>query len=1213
MFDSLRGRIVMLFAGTVLVTTLTITFFVQLKTEQQATSTQVQQTRNLLQTVLLNVANEYESYLFYRQALLRERKGELENITALALRQVEGFYEQYRSGGLSEQEAQQEAIAVVRRMRYAGDLGYLWIQDTGQPYPRLLMHAKQPRLEGKTAEDDPLFYAALDGKGNLFTVFTELCLRQGQGFVNYRWPKPAANGMADMQPKTAHLRYFKPWGWIIGTGLYMDDIERDSRKRLDAIKEELQRTFSQLKLGNHGHVFLFSGKGDLLVAPDVVGLDLRATDPETGTVLLDALKQAARSAEPLLHSDWPADGESVVRPSRTYVVRFAPLEWYIGATLREEELQAPGIELRWKVLAIALFFVTLAIVLAWRLAISLSLPLARLAKAARQIEQGGAAHDRIPISGSRETRDLGTCLAAMLHSMEQVSTEKELLVQELRQSEEDLRTTVNSIGDAVIATDINGCITRMNPVAEALTGWYIEEIRGQSLAECFHIIDSRTRSQLEDPVRKVLATGKHTGLANHTALIAKDGREFQIADSASPIKDDQGRITGVVLVFRDVTDEYRIRETLRATEELQRGVFSNTPSIIYIKDLQGSYLFVNRMYENLFHITNETLKGKTARNLFPSEQAELFHRNDIQVIESGDTLELEETLTLDDGEHIYMSVKFPLKRASGETFAVCGIATDITERKRTEIEYRRSSERLRLALQASSMGTWNWDLQKNRVVWSPETLDIFGVSDESFGGTYEAYLSFLPRAIKEETDRYVTAFLNEPPQSGVIHYEHPILTGNGESKWIEVRGTLFANEDGCPTQMTGVCADVTERKQQEGELRQLRNSLSNIINSMPSVLIGVDREGNVTQWNQTAQRVTEISDEEALGQPLAKVFPRLATEMGRVFQAMQTRQEQMHHARPYRANDDIRYEDLTIYPLIADGVEGAVIRIDDVTERLLIEKMMIQTEKMLSVGGLAAGMAHEINNPLGGIMQTSEVMTQRLAGDLPANKQAAEEVGVELAAIHAYMEKRSIPRMLEAIRDAGRRAAAIVDNMLGFARMEDDTVFPCDIETLLEQTIQLSGTDYDLKKHYDFKQIEIVREYEEGVPTVICSPQKLQQVFLNILKNGAQAMQEMDDKADKEMSSATRQKARFVLRLLHETKTDMVRIEIADNGPGMDETTRKRVFEPFFTTKPVGVGTGLGLSVSYFIITESLGGTMSVESEPGAGSTFIIRLPLLKK
>ena len=159
---------------------------------------------------------------------------------------------------------------------------------------------------------------------------------------------------------------------------------------------------------------------------------------------------------------------------------------------------------------------------------------------------------------------------------------------------------------------------------------------------------------------------------------------------------------------------------------------------------------------------------------------------------------------------------------------------------------------------------------------------------------------------------------------------------------------------------------------------------------------------------------------------------------------------------------------------------------------------------------------------------------------------------------------------------------------------------------LLDQSVNLAGSDYDLKKNYDFRQIEIVREYEADVPSVPCESSKIQQVLLNILRNGAEAMQEVMDK-DNRINPC------FVLRLKHEKEAGWIRIEIEDNGPGMEESIRKRIFEPFFTTKPTDQGTGLGLSVSYFIITETHEGEMSVNSAPGKGTTFIIRLPIQRK
>jgi signal transduction histidine kinase len=263
-----------------------------------------------------------------------------------------------------------------------------------------------------------------------------------------------------------------------------------------------------------------------------------------------------------------------------------------------------------------------------------------------------------------------------------------------------------------------------------------------------------------------------------------------------------------------------------------------------------------------------------------------------------------------------------------------------------------------------------------------------------------------------------------------------------------------------------------------------------------------------------------------------------------------------------------------------------------------MEEMMIQSEKMVSVGGLAAGMAHEVNNPLAGILQNASVLNNRLLGDLPANHKAAKAAGTTMTAIQHYLALRKLPGMIDSIRESGSRAAAIVRNMLSFARKSDRRVSSHDLGTLMDQTLELVRTDYDMKKRYDVKQIRIERMYDPGVPPVPCEAGKIQQVFMNILKNGAEAMAEMADAPAPPM---------FILRVLDEGA--WVRVEIQDNGPGMDVSTRRRIFEPFFTTKPVGKGTGLGLSVSYFIITEDHGGQMSTHAAEGGGSCFVIQLP----
>ncbi len=272
-------------------------------------------------------------------------------------------------------------------------------------------------------------------------------------------------------------------------------------------------------------------------------------------------------------------------------------------------------------------------------------------------------------------------------------TERKRAEEALRRSEENLRTTLNSIGDAVIATDVTGAVTRVNPVAEQLTGWTVEEARGMPLTEVFDVVNARTGEPAENPVARVIESSQIVGLANHTMLIAKDGTAYQIADSGAPIRDAAGTVTGVVLVFRDVTDEYRMREAVRESEAL----LGRSQAIAHIGswelDLIANRLTWSDEVYRIFGLRPREFDGTHEAFLdavHPDDRAAVDAAYSESLREGADNYEIEHRIVRrDSGEVRSVHEKCEhVRDASGRIVRSVGMVQDITDRKRAEAERR---------------------------------------------------------------------------------------------------------------------------------------------------------------------------------------------------------------------------------------------------------------------------------------------------------------------------------------------------------------------------------------------------------------------------------------------------------------------------------------------------------------------------------------------
>ena len=523
------------------------------------------------------------------------------------------------------------------------------------------------------------------------------------------------------------------------------------------------------------------------------------------------------------------------------------------------------------------------------------------------------------------------------------------------------------------------------------------------------------------------------------------------------------------------------------------------------------------------------------------------------------------------------------------------ILRDITDRKKAEAALIESERIHRIILEASPSPIVFYNEKGEATYLNPAFTRVFGWAPEELLGKR---IDFVPKENKKETQQAVEKTFDSP--DGNYNFITRRSTKSGDFLDVSINSALYRATDGRTISMVVNITDITKIKKTERELRNTKEFIRSIVNSMPSVLIGLDADGIVTQWNTETERLTGVLTAQAEGRLLKEVFPQLSGHITNVRQTIEEQTVRKETKIKLRVAGKTILTDITIYPILSDPVKGAVIRVDDISDRVRMEEMMIQSEKMLSIGGLAAGMAHEINNPLAGMLQNIQVIRNRLEKEFPANIAAASECGVSLEAIKTYMEKRSIFSMMDLVTASGFRAARIVDNMLTFSRKSDHRKSSYYLHDIMEASIALIENDYSMKKKYDFRSIEIIRQYQEGLPPVACEKTQIQQVFLNILKNGAEAMAE-----------SGKMPHRFIIRCFKESE-DVI-MEIEDTGPGIEADIQKRIFEPFFTTKEVGAGTGLGLSVSYFIITENHDGVLAVDSSPGKGTVFTIKLPVLKR
>ncbi|RTE67745.1 PAS domain S-box protein [Amphritea opalescens] len=365
---------------------------------------------------------------------------------------------------------------------------------------------------------------------------------------------------------------------------------------------------------------------------------------------------------------------------------------------------------------------------------------------------------------------------------------------------------------------------------------------------------------------------------------------------------------------------------------------------------------------------------------------------------------------------------------------------------------------------------------------------------------------------------------------------------------------------------------------------QLRSSelyVKDILTSMPLMLVGLNKDGQVTQWNKRVEELSGVPSEEALGKTLWEAYPTMTIVPEHIQQAIE--QNKIIHLK--QSLRSLSHFDITIYPL--QGPEpGVVILVDDVSKETTAENLLIHNDKMSFMGELASSMAHDINIPLQAIL-----MDLKRFKNIMADQQRVDKTAL-LESIYSDMS------------DKGDKVAKIIHNLLTFARNRNSEKQMADIVDVMEHTVNLGKEVISVSDGLMFNQVKLEWQVEKGLPQVPCYITELQQVFLSLFRHACTALQK---KMGTEGFEPT-------IKIILSESYDNMWIKIQHNGVGLSSEEQMSLFEPFFSnTDPANdFDTGQHLSFSYYIITEQHQGHMAVTSDPEVGSTFHMQIPITR-
>ncbi len=653
--------------------------------------------------------------------------------------------------------------------------------------------------------------------------------------------------------------------------------------------------------------------------------------------------------------------------------------------------------------------------------------------------------------------------------------------------------------------------------------------------------------------------------ASEVEMLSCKGRRFQAWTRFNAIRDEYGRILALIGTISDITARKQAEETwgvsqarfakaaLAQSNALLRSVIESTSDAIFVKDLQSRHILMNSTTLELLGKSETEAVGKTTEEIFPPHVADALMEVDRRIISSGVGETIEETIVDRKGcQRTLLTTKSPWRNEEGTVMGVVGIARDISDRKRAEEALKAQAGLLSFRAEVDSILARSERLQDMLQQCSQAIVERF---DAAFARIWT--LNQAENLLELQASAGIYTHIDG------VHRRIPV----GMYKI----GLIAAERQ---PHLTNSVLEDPRLSNQEWAKREGMVAFAGYPLLVEDALVGVIAMFARDRLSESVlEAISLVANEIAIG------IKRKQAELALLASEAQLRQQTQNLEQTLR-------------------------------ELQRTQSQLIQSEKMSSLGQLVAGVAHEINNPVSfiyGNLIHADDYTKNLIQIIHLYQkhypQPVAEIQTEAEEMELDFLLEDLPKLLTSMQVGAERIQQIVLSLRTFSRMDEAQIKEVDIHDGIDSTLTILQNR--LKAKPNRQEIEVIKDYG-NLPKVECYAGQLNQVFMNILCNAIDAIEESYKLGFIEHGSLI-PKIRIRTQLI---QPNQVIIKIADNGTGMTETVRQRLFDPFFTTKPVGKGTGMGLSISYQIITERHGGSLHCISAPGEGAEFLIQIPL---